>query len=56
MVVEVKDDYFMVAEEKGYKYGLVVTKVKYNKFTHILLMDNFYANYKKNSPLWSGFK
>ncbi len=57
MVVEVHEDYYMVAEEMGYDYGLVVSKVKYgSRFTDIVLMDNFYNNYKKGVPLWNGFK
>ena len=56
LVVEVHDSYLMIAEEASYKKGLIVSKVKYNRFTDIVLMDNFYENYKKNSPMWDGFK
>lgn len=57
LVVEVSDEYIMVAEEKGTKYGLVLTKVKYNSgdFTEVILMDNFYDQYMKNKPMWEGF-
>ena len=56
MVVAVNDNYLTIAEEKGYNYGLVVSEVKYTGFTHIILMDNFYNNFNKSLPLWSGFK
>lgn len=58
MVIDVKDNKLIVAEERGYKYGLVVTEIKYSssRFTHVYLMDNFYNNYKKNSNMWAGFK
>lgn len=58
LVVEVSDSGFTVAEAKSYKKGLIVTNHKYSSssFTKIILMDNFYSNYKKSSSLWSGFK
>lgn len=58
MVIEVQDDKLIVAEERGYKYGLVVNEIKYSssRFSHVYLMDNFYKNYKKDSKMWSGFK
>lgn len=58
LVVEVTDSGFTVAEAKSYKKGLIVTNHKYgsSNFTKIILMDNFYNNYKKSSNLWSGFK
>lgn len=58
LVVEVNDQYVSIAEEKGYDYGLVISKQKYGQggFTHIALMDNFYNNYKKDIPLYSIFK
>lgn len=56
MILEVTDDYFMVAEEQNAANGLVVTKRHYSGFTDIILMDNFYENYEKTSPLWNGFK
>ena len=58
LVVEVSDSGFTVAEAKSYKQGLIVTNHKYSSsnFTKIILMDNFYSNYKKSSSLWSGFK
>ena len=58
LIIEVNDSGFTVAEEKGYDYGLVVSKYNYSnsKFTHIILMDNFYQNYQKGTALWSKFK
>lgn len=58
LVVSVSNNGFTVAEERGYKYGLVITEHKYSKstFTNIVLMDNFYNNYKKGTSLWNGFK
>ena len=58
LVVAVSNNGFTVAEERGYKYGLVITEHKYSKstFTNIVLMDNFYNNYKKGTSLWNGFK
>lgn len=58
LVVEVSDSGFTVAEAKSYKKGLIVTNHKYSSsnFAKIILMDNFYSNYKKSSSLWSGFK
>ena len=59
MIVEVSENGYKVAEEKGADYGLVVSKDYINfgdTFTHIILMDNFYANYKKNESPWVGFK
>ncbi len=57
MVVEVSDNFYKVAEAAGYKEGLVIKKYKYGSgFTSIILMDNFYQNYKKGEPSWDGFK
>ncbi len=60
MVVEVNNNSFKIAEEKGYDFGLVITELKYqNKsegFEYIVLMDNFYSEYQKSSNLWNGFK
>ena len=58
MVVEVNDSGFTVAEEQGYSTGLVISKHNYSssRFTSIVLMDNFYNNYQKSTPLWNGFK
>ena len=57
MVVEVRDDKYLVAEEKGAKFGLVVSTLDYGeRFTDIVQMDNFYSNYKSNESSWSGFK
>ena len=57
MVVEVHDNYYMVAEEMNFNNGLVVSKVNYgSRFTDIILMDNFYNTYKQGVPLWNGFK
>ena len=54
MIIEVKDNLLLVAEEKGYKYGLVISEIKYDdkRFTHVTLMDNFYANYRKSESTW----
>ena len=58
MVVEVKSNSLMVAEEQGADYGLRINEYSYSssKFTHVILMDNFYKNYQKNSSMWEGFK
>lgn len=58
LVVKVEDNQLIVAEERGYKYGLVITEIKYSstRFSHAIFMDNFYKNYKKNNTLWEGFK
>lgn len=45
MVVEVRDDGFSVAEESGFKEGLIVTEHAYSDssdFDYVLLLDNFY--------------
>ena len=56
MVVEVRDDKYIVAEEMGADYGLKISEISYgSRFTDIVLMDNFYNNYKSTEPLWSGF-
>lgn len=56
LVVEVHDDKYFVAEEKGADYGLVISELSYGeRFTDIVLMDNFYSTYKNNEQLWSGF-
>ena len=58
MVIAVSDSGFTIAEEMNYANGLVVTEHKYSssRFTSIILMDNFYANYQKGKTLWSKFK
>ena len=57
MVVEVHDDKYIVAEEQGFKTGLKISEISYgDRFTDIVLMDNFYSSYKSNEPRWSGFK
>ncbi len=57
LVVEVKQDHYTVAEEMGYDYGLVISEISYgDRFTDIVLMDDFYSSYKSNTPLWNGFK
>lgn len=58
LVVEVSGNKIKIAEEKGYKDGLVITEHSYSSksFSHIVLMDNFYNNYQKDKPLWEGFK
>ena len=58
LVVEVNGNNLKIAEERGYKYGLVITTNSYssNRFSHIILMDNFYSNYQKGKSLWEGFK
>lgn len=59
MVVEVSDNKFKVAEERGTAYGLVITeheyKTKSKGFQYIVQMDKFYSGYKSSSSLWSGF-
>lgn len=57
MVIRVMDNKLVIAEEQGTDYGLVVSEIGYNdnRFTHVLLMDNFYANYQKGKTIWSGF-
>ena len=54
MIIQVNDNSLMVAEEKGYDYGLVISEVKYNdkRFTHVTQMDNFYASFRKNETTW----
>ena len=44
MIVEVSDNGFKVAEERGFNYGLVVTDHTYSSstFDYVLLLDNFY--------------
>ena len=44
MVVEVRDNGFLVAEEAGFDQGLVVTEHTYSNspFDYVLLLDNFY--------------
>ena len=58
LVVEVTGNKIIIAEERGYKYGLVITEHTYSnsRFSHIILMDNFYSNYQKGKSLWEGFK
>ncbi len=58
LVVEVSSNKITIAEERGYKYGLVITELSYSssRFSHIVLMDNFYSNYQKGKSLWEGFK
>lgn len=58
MVIEVSDSGFKVAEERGYKYGLVISDLSYStsRFESVILMDNFYREYQKNKPLWTAFK
>ena len=60
MVVEVNDDGFKVAEEKGYSNGLIIKEYKYkdtqNGFKYIVQMDKFYANYKKDVAINEIFK
>ncbi len=57
LVVKVDDSKIQIAEEKGADYGLVITEIKYNssRFTNVILMDNFYSNYKKDAGIWNGF-
>lgn len=57
MVLEVHDDYYVVAQEAGADRGLVVSEIKYTAktFSDIVLMDNFYENFQKGKVLWKGF-
>ncbi len=56
LILEVNGDTYTIAEENGFDNGLIISKIKNERFTHVMLMDNFYNNYYKNQPLWSGFK
>lgn len=58
MIIKVTGNTFWVAHESGVSVGLIVTELTFsqaNKFTHIILMDNFYENYQKDKAIWSGF-
>lgn len=57
MIIGVTDSKIIVAEEAGGKSGLIITEAGLGggKWVSVTLMDNFYNNYQKGKPLWSGF-
>ena len=56
IIVEVHDDKVVIAEEQGYKNGMTITEVPYSKSQWtVVLMDDFYAKYNKDEPIWEGF-
>ena len=57
MVIDVSDSKLTIAEAAGAKKGLIIstTGLSGSGWSSVSLMDNFYNNYQKDVPIWSGF-